>query len=218
MQKSTIPQPTAQSQNALEPTPEAPKTRKHEGWRSVISTLLILIAAPLIALFLTAFVFQSYEVDGESMETTLQDHDRLIVLKLGKSWARLSHKDFVPPRGEIVVFEKDGLYQFGGGERQLIKRVIGLPGERVVVQDGIITVYNDEFPNGFRPDTLEDHGAAAQTTVGNIDVVVPEGHVFVCGDNRGNSLDSRNFGPLSTDDIVGTLVLRIFPLDKVDNY
>src|SRR3989344_8382668 len=76
------------------------------GWRSVASTLGILIAAPIIALALTAFVFQSYEVDGPSMETTLQNSDRLIVWKLQRSIARLTKKDPIPHRYDVVIFVK----------------------------------------------------------------------------------------------------------------
>lgn len=210
-----ISQPPEQQQNQ----PSAPKKPEREGWRSIASTIGLLIAAPLIALFLTAFVFQSYEVDGPSMETTLQNRDRLIVIKTGKTWSRVTHKTFVPKRGDIVVFNKRGLYEFGqANDKQLIKRVVGLPGERVVVHDGKVTVYNNQFPGGLEPDALGGYGSAITTTPGNTDITVPAGQVFVCGDNRTNSLDSRSFGPIETKDIVGTLSLRIFPLNKLDSY
>ena len=197
------------------------KTSSGGGWRNVISTLLILLAAPIIAIVLTAFVFQSYEVDGPSMETTLQNKDRLIVLKLGKTWSKITGKNYIPKRGEIIIFSQMGEFDLSANssQRQLIKRVIGLPGDRVVVADGKITVYNKEHPEGFNPDTTSQHAATINKfTPGNDDVVVPEGYVYVCGDNRLNSLDSRNFGPIKSSEIVGKLALRIFPLSKVDSY
>lgn len=200
------------------PQPIAPKHQK-EGWSSAISTILILLLAPLIAVFLTHFVFQSYEVEGPSMVPTLHDNDRLIVLKTGKTWARVTGNDFIPKRGDIVVFQKAGLYEFNReDEKQLIKRVIALPGERVVVRDGIITVYNPEYPAGFQPDKSSDYADAIVSTPGSVDIVVPSGHIFVSGDNRSNSLDSRNFGAIPTSDVVGTLVLRIFPFDGFKTY
>jgi signal peptidase I len=197
-----------------------PASPKREGWKSVISTLLILIAAPLIAVLLTAYVFQSYEVDGPSMERTLQNRDRLIVLKTGKTWARLTGNDYIPKRGEIVVFEKqDSLSATDEGERQLIKRVIALPGERVVIKDGTVTVYNDEFPQGFNPDNNPEYSSnVATTTPGNVDITVPSGEIFVCGDNRTNSHDSRSFGTVSTHDLIGSLVLRIYPFSKFERF
>ena len=123
------------------------------GWRGVLSTIGILIAAPIIALALTAFMFQSYEVDGPSMETTLQNRDRLIVWKLPRSISRLTKNAYVPHRYDIVIFVKRGLSETSGnGDKQLIKRVIGLPGDHLVIKDNQITIYNQQNPNGFNPD------------------------------------------------------------------
>ena len=192
----------------------APK-KQREGWKSVVSTLAILIAAPLTALLLTTYVFQSYEVDGPSMETTLQNKNRLIVWKLPRSVARLTHKPITPARGEIVIFIKRGLFGLSGEEKQLIKRVVGLPGDRVVVRDGKITIYNDAHPDGFNPDTNNTYSSGVNTyTNGSVDLVVPKNEYFVCGDNRTNSLDSRVFGTVPANDIVGELAFRILPADK----
>lgn len=189
-----------------------------EGWRGVLSTVLILIAAPLVALTLTAFVFQSYEVDGPSMETTLQNQDRLIVLKVPRTWARITGNSYIPNRGDIIVFTQHNLQQFGSPsiEKQLIKRVIGLPGDRIVVQNGKITIYNSENPSGFNPDSGSGWADVIETTPGNIDLTVQDSQVFVSGDNRVNSLDSRSFGAIDADAIVGKLVLRVFPLNKAE--
>lgn len=206
------------------PPPDAPQPFAREaqksgrdGWRGALSTILILIAAPLIALALTAYVFQSYEVDGPSMETTLHNKDRLIVLKVPRTWAQITGNDYIPNRGDVIIFVERNVQQSIGGayEKQLVKRVIGLPGDRVVVKDGAITIYNDEFPSGFSPDQNSEWAEAIKTTTGDIDIVIDPGHVFVCGDNRNNSLDSRIFGPVPAEDIVGKLILRIFPVDQI---
>lgn len=203
-----------------QPTPpqDFNKTRRRESWKSTVSTILILIIAPLIALFLTTFVFQSYEVDGPSMETTLQDRDRLIVWKLRRSIARVGG-DFIPDRGEVIVFTRHELEHFDSGQNsQLIKRVIGLPGERVVVRDNEVTVYNSDHPEGFNPDKTNEYTPILKGAQANLDMVIPKGEVFVMGDNRPNSLDSRMFGTVSAEDIVGTLALRIFPINKAESY
>jgi signal peptidase I len=181
----------------------------------VSSVFVFLIVPILIALFLTAFVIQSYQVDGSSMETTLQDHDRLLVTKLPRTVARITHRAYVPHRGDIIIFNQSGLsdsiYQ-----KQLIKRVIGLPGEHVVVKDGHITIYNQDHPQGFNPDTSGIYSIAAKYTGIDVDVHLDQNEVFVCGDNRGNSEDSRIFGPVNVDNIVGKLVVRILPLNHTE--
>jgi signal peptidase I len=187
-------------------------TSQRSGLRNILSTVGILLAAPLIAVALTAFVFQSYEVDGPSMETTLQNHDRLIVWKIPRTISRITHHDYIPNRGDVVIFVRHDLFEDGGNEKQLIKRVVALPGERVVVANGKITVYNKENPNGFNPDENQEFTAnLAKPTIGDTDIVVPPGEVFVCGDNRVNSLDSRSFGTVPSHDLVGRMVLRIYP-------
>jgi signal peptidase I len=194
--------------------------KKNGGWRSSLSTVLILIAAPLVALFLTAFIFQSYEVEGPSMETTLQNQDRLLVWKLPRTWARITGHDYLPERGDVVIFVKRGLDQIGSeSDKQLIKRVIGVPGDRVVIRDGRVTIYNQDNPKGFNPDSKHEFSDNISSfTRGTLDVLVPEGQLFVSGDNRGNSYDSRDFGTISTDDLVGKLIVRIFPLNKFDSF
>lgn len=195
-------------------------SNSRSGWRSALSTIAILLAAPAIALLLTTFVFQSYEVDGPSMETTLQNSDRLLVWKLPRTLARINKQAYIPQRGDVVIFIKRGLYETGGTkEKQLIKRVVGLPGDRVVVSDGKITVYNTENPNGFNPDLNHAYSSNISTyTSGNVDITVPSGEVFLCGDNRPNSLDSRAFGSVPAGDIVGRLSARIFPISKYKTF
>jgi signal peptidase I len=183
-----------------------------KGWKSIASIVGVLIAAPILAIFITIFVFQSYEVFGQSMETTLQNGDRLIVQKLSKNWSSVRGKDYIPQRYEIIVFDKPISVSNSGGVEHLIKRVIGLPGERVVVRDGNITVYNQENPNGFNPDDNQEYAKDILTTSGNVDITVGKNEIFVNGDNRDNSLDSRNFGAINVNKITGVALIRFIPV------
>lgn len=193
---------------------------KHEEAKAITGSILIFVCAPLIAWLFTLFVFQTYEVDGPSMETTLQNQDRLIVWKLPRTWASISNSSYVPQRGDVIVFTKRGNSDVAEyGSRQLIKRVIGVPGDRVVVHDGRITIYNAEYPEGFNPDVGHAWSAdVSEFTSGNVDLFVNEAEVFVAGDNRPNSLDSRAFGTVPSDDIVGNLTFRIYPVSKLQSF
>ncbi len=188
---------------------------KSEGARSVIATFALFLLAPIIAILLTMFVFQSYEVDGPSMETTLYNQDRLIVYKLPVTWSNITNTNYVPALGDIIVFTQSSSSSFANEEKQLIKRVIGLPGDRVVVKDGEVTVYNQDNPDGFNPDQDAEYGNASRNTPGNVDITVQDDQVFVLGDNRNNSLDSRAFGAIEQEAIVGTLVMRLWPFNTI---
>lgn len=154
------------------------------------------------------------------MEPTLQTHNRLIIWKAKRTWARITNNVYVPGRGEIVVFVKKGMFDFNSNkEKQLIKRVMGVPGDRITVKDGVITIYNTDNPDGFRPDETLDYGKEiTQPTSGNVDINVGPGEIFVVGDNRDNSLDSRVFGAVPAQDVVGTLSIRILPLSEVQRF
>lgn len=198
--------------------PPKPSGRWHDA-KSALSTVLVLLIAPLLAFLLSSFVFQSYQVDGPSMETTLNNNDRLIVWKTPRTWARITHHQYIPNRGDIVVFADPDLGDFGQDPgKQLIKRVIALPGERVVVKDGVVTVFNKENPQGFRPDDTLPYGDVIKSTSGERDLVVPKGHIYVLGDHRDNSLDSRAFGPVDADNIVGKLALRVLPAGDMKRF
>ncbi len=175
--------------------------------------LLFIIGIPLLAILITVFVFHFYRVDGSSMEHTFQDRNLLMVEKTGKSFSKLFHKTYVPKRYEIIVFKQPSY----DPSLEIVKRVIGLPGERVVVKDDKVTVYNNQHPEGFMP----DDNLPPQTQVvkdvydhDNVDVRLKPGEVFVMGDNRPGSDDSRYFGPVKTDNIIGKVTLRILPLNE----
>jgi signal peptidase I len=203
---------------APEPIVHLPEPEKrHSAWRELLSTLGILLTALLVALFIIGFVFRSYQVDGPSMQNTLQNADKLIIWKIPRTWARISGHPYIPKRGDIIVFTESGLAEFGQQDtKQLIKRVIGLPGDRVVVSNGKYTIYNKAHPNGFDPDETLPYGKNIPTTSGNIDVTLGLDQLFVSGDNRPDSLDSRAFGPIKADQVIGKLILRVFPVSHAE--
>lgn len=203
-------------------TDMSPRGHKHGSrFTDIFSTVLVVLVAFGLALCLIAFVFQSYQVDGPSMENTLQNNDRLIVWKVPRTIARITGNPYVPNRGDIIIFNEDNLAEFGQSNvKQLVKRVIGLPGDRVVVHNGHITIYNDQHPSGFNPDTTLPYGKAHPLpyTSGDIDITLAHDQIFVCGDNRTDSLDSRAFGPVNLNDIIGKLVLRMYPFNTVERF
>lgn len=200
---------------------QANRLRQRSRLFDLLSTAFTILAALALALGLIAFVFQSYQVDGPSMENTLQNDDRLIVWKLPRTVARITGHAYVPNRGDIIIFNEGNLATYGQPNvTQLVKRVIGLPGDRVVVKDGKITIYNKQNPNGFNPDTSLPYGKEhpLSFTNGDIDVTLHSNQIFVCGDNRTVSLDSRTFGPVNLNDIIGKLVLRVYPFNEIERF
>jgi signal peptidase I len=188
-----------------------PKMR--DGLNFVIFVVLVLVGT----LFINTFVFRSFNVSGHSMEDTLQDGDRLIVDRLPVTLAHLQNKPYVPNRGDIVIF-KNPQYTTGSPDEYIVKRVVAFPGERVTVHDGVLMVYNGEFPGGFEPDKLDVHGHPLSPTSGEVDTTVANNSIFVAGDNRigNNSCDSRScLGLIPLYDIIGPVGLRIWPLNNM---
>lgn len=190
--------------------------KKSNNFKSNLYTLLMFILAFAFAALMIIFVIRSYVVDGSSMEPTLQNGDRVIILKFPKTIADIRDKEYLPKRGDIIVFKKPN-----GQGTELIKRVIGLPGERVVVKDNSLIVYNDQNPEGFNPDEGTDYGSKLPVIdTGNqiTDLSVGENELFVLGDNRalGGSLDSHSgLGLIPLENIVGKLWFRYYPLNQM---
>lgn len=178
------------------------------------------IAAFVVAVFIgawiiNALVFRSFNVDGPSMEDTLHTGDRLIVNRLPVTWSRIRSTNYIPERGQVIVF-KNPRWHSGEASEYIVKRVIAFPGEKVIVRDGKVTVYNDQHPEGI--DVDKEHPGALQPTDGNEETVVPEGQIYVLGDHRqaGYSCDSRAcLGTIPFDDIIGPVSARIYPLNKI---
>ncbi len=200
-------------------TTQKPLAERHPWLKDFGGLLLFVIAVLVGTVLINTFVFRSFNVEGPSMEKTLFTGDRLIVDRLPVTWAELQNKPYVPNRGQVIVF-KNPQYTAGNPDEYIVKRVIGFPGERIVLADGHYTVYNSEHPDGFNPDDA-NHGEPGSPTSGGGDWTVPEGTLFVSGDHRqGNySYDSRNgLGFIPYYDVVGPVALRIFPFTKIRTF
>lgn len=196
----------------------APKPR-YQWLRDATGLLFFGVAVLVGTILINTYVFRSFNVEGPSMEKTLYTGDRLIVDRLPVTWAQLQNKDYVPGRGQVIVF-KNPKFSIGDPNEYIVKRVIAFAGEHVVLKDGTYMVFNSEHPNGFNPDD-DNHGEPGSPTSGETDVIVPDGTLFVSGDHReGNySYDSRNgLGYIPLYDVVGPVSLRIYPFTKVRTF
>ena len=202
--------------------------QKHPIAKDLVSLIIFIAMVVIGTLILNAFVFRSYNVVGVSMENTLHGNDRIIVNRIPVSAAHFVGQEYMPSRGQIIVFANGDASgpltcsaQDGVQDQYIIKRVIAFPGERVTVVDGEITVYNDENPNNFNPDNdtrKSDTDGPKKYTSGEVDIVVPDGEIFVSGDNREgtHSFDSRNgLGTVPLCRVIGPAILRIFPFNQI---
>jgi signal peptidase I len=186
----------------------------HQGLKDILGIIGFVIAVVIGAALINQFLFRSFSVSGPSMEPTLYTGDRLIVNRLPVTWAQLQAKDYIPERGHVIVF-RNPHWQPGGLDEYIVKRVIGFPGERVLVSNGIIRVYNQQYPDGLLVD--EKYPGATTPTYGDVDIIVPKDELFVAGDHRqeGFSLDSRDgLGTIPYDDLIGPVSLRIYPFTQ----
>ncbi|MDZ4221431.1 MAG: signal peptidase I [Patescibacteria group bacterium] len=164
-----------------------------------------LIKITLIALAIIVpvryFLVKPFYVNGASMEPTYYNREYLII-------DEISYRFHVPQRGDVVVFK------YPLDESQFfIKRIIGLPGERVSVRDESVTVYNEAHPEGIV--LKEPYLGEDVVTTDTSDVALSEDEYFVMGDNRMASLDSRRFGALGRSEIIGRAWLRGWPFDRL---
>lgn len=195
---------------------EASFMTRHPRARDALSFLGFILIVLVGTLLINTFVFRSFVVSGHSMDDTLHDGDRLIVNRIPITIAQMQNKQYIPNRGDIIVF-KNPRYVAGDPDEYIVKRVIAFPGERVTVTDGVLTVYNSDHPDGFHPDDQwrsGSKGPKSPVSGDGTDTTVAEGTIFVCGDNRigENSFDSRTgLGTIPTFDIVGPVGLRIWP-------
>lgn len=198
---------------------EASFLQRHPVLKDAFNIIIFIVCVLVGTLLINTFVFRSFNVLGPSMEKTLYTGDRLIVNRLPVTWAQLQNKQYVPARGQVIVF-KNPMYNQNLGDEYIVKRAIAFPGERVTVKDGVLTVYNKENPDGFHPDDA-NKGEPGSPTSGEVDTTVTENTLFVAGDHRQDdySYDSRNgLGLIPYYDVVGPVGFRIYPLTSLRGF
>ena len=172
-----------------EPEYNPEKPRKID---SVFDFVELFVFTLLAVMVLTSFFFRNSIVDGDSMNGTLRDGEHLIITDVF----------YTPERGDIIVFEDFTI----DTTEPLVKRVIAVEGDMIRVTGGNVYV-NEEL-------ITEPYVSSLETRKDVPLMTVPEGEVFVMGDNRGDSHDSRDFGTVSVDSILGKVILRFYPFDK----
>ncbi len=149
-----------------------------------------------IVLPIRLFVAQPFVVIGSSMDPTFTNNDYLIV-------DELTYRLDDPERGDVVIF------RYPGDEKKyFIKRIIGLPGETLDIRDGKVSITNKANPSGF----VLNEPYIKDLPTNTMNVTLEDGKYFVMGDNRDVSFDSRSWGPLPEDEIVGKAFLRLLPI------
>jgi len=159
----------------------------------LLRELLETIVLSLVIFLLIRLVIQNYRIESHSMEPNFSEGQFILVNKL-------AFKLGEPSRGEVIVFHNPG-----NVEEDYIKRVIGLPGDEVEIRDQTVFVNGEVLAEPYTTNPFTSNYGPA---------IVPDSHLFVMGDNRGNSSDSRRIGPIPEELIVGQAWLRVWPLDK----
>ena len=188
----------AEANNSSEPTPAALENKSENP---LVEIIRFVVLALLIVLPIRWFIAQPFIVSGASMESTFYNNEYLIV-------DQLSYRFDDPKRGDVVIFRypRDPSTFF-------IKRVIGLPGETISIEDRVVIIENDAYPEGI---AIDEPYVAAMEEETNLTLTLGDDEYFVMGDNRDQSSDSRKWGSLNEDDIIGRALLRLFPLTRAD--
>lgn len=169
----------------------------------VLELVKIVIVSLAIIIPVRYFLIQPFYVKGASMEPNFLDQEYLII-------DEISYRFENPQRGDVVVF------RYPGDPRQyFIKRIIGLPGEKVEIKENQVCIYNEKWPEGKVIDE-SDYLAIGAKTPGNQSVRLKSDEYFILGDNRASSLDSRRFGPIKEDLIIGKAWFRGWPVDRIN--
>ena len=178
-------------------------TKKHPLGLFFKELFKVLIIGAIAVVAIRYFVFKPFVVSGTSMVPTYMDKEYLIIDELSFHLGQ-------PHRGQVIVMH----YHGDPTMEYFLKRIIGLPGERLVVRDGRVRIYNSQHPEG---EYLDESAYLAPNvlTDGDIDVTLGSDEYYVMGDNRGASFDSRRFGPVKRVDLVGRALFRGFPLDRI---
>lgn len=165
--------------------------------------LKIVIISLLIVVPIRYFLFQPFFVKGQSMEPNFENSDYLII-------DEISYRIGSPQRGEVVVFK----YPQNPSQRY-IKRIVGLPGETVEIEDGKVIIFNQV---GSQILDESDYLPASCQTPGDVRVSLNEDEYFVLGDNRVSSADSRSWGPLPKENIIGRVLFRAWPFTALAKF
>ena len=191
--------------------PDAPPdTPSPTRW--IKEAAVVVVVAILVAVLLRAFVVQTFFIPSGSMEPTLQIGDRILVNKLSYHFHGVD-------RGNIVVFSRPPTENCGGPEvNDLVKRVIGLPGDVISLSGGYVYIDGKKLDESWLP--ASEQGITVAGPAGNTSNLarpyrVPNDNYFVMGDNRTDSCDSRYWGPISRSLIVGKVELRVWPLSSL---
>ena len=168
--------------------------------KSIIEWVKVFGLAIVLAFVITLFIKPTL-VSGDSMLPTLHENDYLIINKIG-------YKIGEPKNGDVIVFKSD-LEKNDGTTKDLVKRIIGVAGDKVVIKDGKVYL-NDKLLD-------ETYLSEGMDTTGDVDIVVPEGKLFVLGDNREVSLDSRyeQVGLVDVNDVEGKVLVRLYPFNDI---
>lgn len=190
--------------------------KKNSIGREIFEWVMVILAALVISMFIKAFIFSTYKVNMVSMEDTLYEGHNVIVYKSGYFFNEPKHGDiivFMHEEGKIKNFIKY-LPIRNPGEVDYIKRVIGLPGDQIDIRpDGFVYRKSEgdsdfvKLEEAYTKNLTEAKGMQQPFTV-------PEGQLFVMGDNRQQSLDSRQIGTIDIDTVIGKAVFRIWPLSE----
>jgi signal peptidase I len=182
-----------------EPTPQKP-----DRLRSAVEWVAVIVGALVVALVVKTFLFQAFFIPSGSMEPTLEKGDRVLVNKL-------SYDLHDVHRGDVIVFELDPGDVGPDGIKDLIKRVIGLPGDVIETRDGVVYINDQPLDEPYLTDGTKTGDATDGQNPSIERQTVPEGHVYVLGDNRSNSADSRYRGPIAIESIVGRAFVLVWP-------
>ncbi len=172
---------------------------KNEKRQTIAEFFRFAVVVIAIVTFVRVFIAQPFIVSGASMDPTFQNSNYLII-------DEITYRFEEPKRGDVIVFHPPiDMSVF------YIKRIIGLPGEKVNVHNGKVTITNAEHPDGM---VLDEPYITPDTITENVTMDIPEGNYFVMGDNRPASFDSRKWGILPKKNISGRVLIRAFPFNE----
>lgn len=181
------------------------RIKRYKFRRQLEEIIVNVTLAIILTALLRTFVFSSANVDGNSMNLTLLNKDVVFVEKVSQYFSGIK-------RSTIVIF--DSPYNESQDFKEVfVKRVIGLEGDKVKLKDNKIYINGTEIQEDYLQKDMETKGNAWLNE--NDEKVIPKGQVFVMGDNRSGSLDSRAFGPINKDTIKGRVFLRILPFNTI---